>query len=181
MSKEQYLAEFESAPAPDGKAIVMMAKGISDQQWWRDGHSHIGDTELWWKSLAPRGLPAAPARQLPGQRALGKPTVLVTNGSTLLDGEDFTQGCEALHLGKVVGTPTAGWIIYTGGTNLIDGSYLRLPMIRVQTLSGQTMEMHPRPVNVEVVRKPGETESNTDSQLQAAVKVLLGLIAQEKK
>ena len=131
--------------------------------------------------LTPRGLPAAPARQLLGQRALGKPTVLVTNQSTLSDGEDFTQGYEALHLGKVVGTPTAGWIIYTGGTNLIDGSYLRLPMIRVQTMSGQTMELHPRPVNVEVVRKPGETESNTDSQLQAAVKVLLQQIDAKKK
>jgi Tol biopolymer transport system component len=131
--------------------------------------------------LTPRGLPSAPARQLLGQRALGKPTVLVTNQSTLSDGEDFTQGYEALHLGKVVGTPTAGWIIYTGGTNLIDGSYLRLPMIRVQTMSGQTMELHPRPVNVEVVRKPGETEAGTDSQLQAAVKVLLQQIAKEKK
>lgn len=131
--------------------------------------------------LTPRGLPAAPARQLLGQRALGKPTVLVTNSSTLSDGEDFTEGYEALHLGKVVGTPTAGWIIYTGGTQLIDGSYLRLPMIRVQTMSGQTMEMHPRPVNVEVVRKPGETEAGTDSQLEAAVKVLLAQIAKEKK
>lgn len=131
--------------------------------------------------LTPRGLPAAPARQLLGQRALGKPTVLVTNQSTLSDGEDFTQGYEALHLGKVVGTPTAGWIIYTGGTKLIDGSFLRLPMIRVQTMSGQTMELHPRPVNDEVVRKPGETESDTDSQLQAAVKVLLAQIGTRKK
>uniref|UniRef100_A0A7V4XUC3 Tricorn protease homolog n=1 Tax=Acidobacterium capsulatum TaxID=33075 RepID=A0A7V4XUC3_9BACT len=130
--------------------------------------------------LTPRGLPASPARQLLGQRALGKPTVLVTNQSTLSDGEDFTEGYEALHLGKVVGVPTAGWIIYTGGTNLIDGSYLRLPMIEVQTMGGQNMEMHPRPVNVEVVRKPGETEAGTDSQLAAAVKVLLAQIEQGK-
>jgi tricorn protease len=33
VSAESYLAEFESAPAPDGKSIVLMAKGISDQQW----------------------------------------------------------------------------------------------------------------------------------------------------
>jgi Tol biopolymer transport system component len=130
--------------------------------------------------LTPRGLPASPARQLLGQRALGKPTVLVTNQSTLSDGEDFTEGYEALHLGKVVGVPTAGWIIYTGGTNLIDGSYLRLPMIEVQTMAGQNMELHPRPVNVEAVRKPGETEEGTDSQLAAAVKVLLAQIEQGK-
>ena len=126
--------------------------------------------------LTPRGLPGAPARQLLGQRALGKPTVLVTNQNTLSDGEDFTEGYEALHLGQVVGVPTGGWIIYTGGTRLIDGSSLRLPMIRVQDIHGQTMEMHPRPVNVEVVRKPGETEDGTDSQLAAAVKVLLAQI-----
>lgn len=126
--------------------------------------------------LTPRGLPGAPARQLLGQRALGKPTVLVTNQNTLSDGEDFTEGYEALHLGQVVGVPTGGWIIYTGGTQLIDGSLLRLPMIRVQDIHGQTMEMHPRPVNVDVVRKPGETEDGTDSQLEAAVKVLLAQI-----
>jgi tricorn protease len=123
--------------------------------------------------LTPRGLPGAPARQLLGQRALGKPTVLVTNQQTLSDGEDFTEGYEALHLGKVVGVPTGGWIIYTGGTQLIDGSFLRLPMIRVQDINGQTMEMHPRPVSVEAVRRPGETG---DSQLAAAVKVLLAQI-----
>lgn len=55
VSDEAYLAEFESAPSPDGQAVVMMAKGISDLQWWRDGHSHIDDTELWWKSLDPHG------------------------------------------------------------------------------------------------------------------------------
>jgi tricorn protease len=130
--------------------------------------------------LTPRGLPASPARQLLGQRALGKPTVLVTNQSTLSDGEDFTEGYEALHLGKVVGVPTAGWIIYTGGTTLIDGSYLRLPMIEVQTMNGQNMEMHPRPVDVEAVRKPGETREGIDSQLAAAVKVLLAQMDAKK-
>ena len=33
-----------------------------------------------------------PSRQSLGQRALGLPTVLVTNESTLSDGEDFTEG-----------------------------------------------------------------------------------------
>jgi Tol biopolymer transport system component len=123
--------------------------------------------------MTPRGLTASPSRQLLGQRALGKPTVLLTNESTLSDGEDFTEGYRTLHLGKVVGVPTAGWIIYTGGTELIDGSRLRLPRVRVQDLRGQTMEEHPRPVDFDVVRKPGETETGEDSQLQRAVTELL--------
>ncbi len=123
--------------------------------------------------MTPRGLTPSPSRQLLGQRALGKPTILLTNESTLSDGEDFTEGYRSLHLGKVVGVPTAGWIIYTGGTELIDGSRLRLPRVRVQDLRGQTMEEHPRPVDIDVVRKPGETETGEDSQLQLAVTELL--------
>lgn len=51
VSRERYLAEFESAPSPDGKTLALMAKGISHIQWWRDGHSHIDDTELWLKPI----------------------------------------------------------------------------------------------------------------------------------
>lgn len=123
--------------------------------------------------MTSRGYPTVPSRQELGQRALGKPTILLTNESSLSDSEDFTEGYRALHLGKVVGTPTAGWIIYTGGRGLIDGSVVRLPFTRVQDLSGETMEMHPRPVDVEVVRQPGETLDATDSQLERAVTELL--------
>ncbi|HEV2280440.1 MAG TPA: S41 family peptidase [Acidobacteriaceae bacterium] len=123
--------------------------------------------------MTTRGYPTVPSRQELGQRALGKPTVLLTNESSLSDSEDFTEGYRALHLGKVVGTPTAGWIIYTGGRELIDGSVVRLPFTRVQDLNGETMEMHPRPVDVEVTRQPGETLNHTDSQLERAVTELL--------
>ena len=46
--------------------------------------------------------------------------------------------------------------------------------VRIQDLKGQTMERNPRPVDVTVVRQLGETVAGTDSQLDAAVKVLLG-------
>ncbi|MBW4026575.1 MAG: peptidase S41 [Acidobacteria bacterium] len=123
--------------------------------------------------MTPRGLPPVPSRQALGQRALGLPTVLVTNESSLSDSEDFTEGYRTLHLGKVVGVPTAGWIIFTGGTGLLDGSMLRLPSSRIEDTRGQTMEQHPRPVDVEAMREPGETESGKDSQLDRAVSVLL--------
>ncbi|MBO9543183.1 S41 family peptidase [Caulobacter sp.] len=112
-----------------------------------------------------------PSRQNLGQRALGLPTVLVTNESSLSDAEDFTEGYRALGLGKVVGKPTAGWIIFTGGRQLIDGSTVRLPFIRIEDLRGQNMELNPRPVDVDVDRPLGEAG---DAQLDAAVKVLLG-------
>ncbi len=123
--------------------------------------------------MTPRGLSPVPSRQNLGQRALGLPTVLVTNESSLSDAEDFTEGYRSLKLGKVVGEPTAGWIIFTGAQQLIDGSAVRVPGWRIQDLRGQTMEMHPRPVDVEVERPLGETETGSDAQLERAVKELL--------
>ena len=123
--------------------------------------------------MTQRGETAVPSRQALGQRALGLPTVLVTNESSLSDAEDFTEGYRALKLGKVVGEPTAGWIIFTGAQPLIDGSTVRVPGSRIQDLRGQTMEMHPRPVDVEVERPLGETEAGSDAQLELAVKELL--------
>lgn len=124
--------------------------------------------------MTPRDGTTAPSRQSLGQRALGLPTVLVTNESTLSDGEDFTEGYRTLGLGKVVGTPTAGWIIFTGAQRLIDGSSVRVPGYRIRTLADQDMEMHPRPVDIEQLRPLGETESGEDVQLQKAVQTLLG-------
>jgi C-terminal processing protease CtpA/Prc len=124
-------------------------------------------------TMTPRDLPPVPSRQNLGQRALGLPTALVTNESSLSDAEDFTEGYRTLKLGKVVGQPTAGWIIFTGSEPLIDGSSVRVPGWRIQDLRGQTMEMNPRPVDVEVERPLGETEAGTDAQLERAVKELL--------
>ncbi|HKU79080.1 MAG TPA: S41 family peptidase [Rhodanobacteraceae bacterium] len=116
---------------------------------------------------------AQPARSILGQRALERPTVLVTNRVTLSDGEDFSEGYRELGLGKVVGEPTAGWIIYTSNEKLIDGSSMRLPFITITTENGQPMEMHPRPVDVPVARPLGEAYHDKDSDLDAAVGTLL--------
>ena len=127
-----------------------------------------------------RGFPRVPARTQLGQRALERPTVLVTNQHSLSDAEDFTEGYRALGLGKVVGEPTAGWIIYTSNTTLLDGTTLRLPFQRIRDAAGNDMELHPRPVDVEVVRPVGESYSGRDSQLDAAVRVLLQSLGARK-
>jgi Tol biopolymer transport system component/C-terminal processing protease CtpA/Prc len=124
-------------------------------------------------NMTPRGFTMAPSRSVLGQRALELPTILVTNRHTLSDGEDFTEGYRSLHLGKVVGEPTAGWIIYTSGVQLIDGSALRLPFDRITANDGELMEMHPRPVDVPVAKPIGESLIGRDSQLEAAVTELL--------
>ena len=124
-------------------------------------------------NMTDRGWPTGPARRLLGQRALEKPTVLLTNQHSLSDAEDFAEGYRALGLGRIVGEPTAGWIIYTSNVQLIDGSTVRLPSTTITTAQGQPMEMHPRPVDVEVRRALGEDEAGRDSQIERAVAELL--------
>jgi tricorn protease len=124
-------------------------------------------------TMTVRGLSPAPARPQLGQRALERPTILITNQHSLSDAEDFTEGYRALHLGKVVGEPTAGWIIYTSSAQLIDGSTVRIPFIKITAADGSPMEMHPRPVDVPVTRPIGESYTGHDIQIDAAVRELL--------
>ena len=124
-------------------------------------------------TMTSRDFPGVPSRQALGQRALGSPTILITNESSLSDAEDFTEGYRFLKLGKVVGVPTAGWIIYTSNVQLIDGSVVRLPSTRVQGAAGDDMELHPRPVDAMVERPLGETLQGKDAQLETAVSELL--------
>ncbi len=124
-------------------------------------------------TMQPRGGTESPARAQLGQRALELPTVLVTDQHSLSDAEDFTEGYRALGLGKVVGEPTAGWIIFTSNATLGDGTSLRIPFSRIRGADGANMELKPRPVDVEVTRPVGESYTGRDSQLDAAVRVLL--------
>lgn len=124
-------------------------------------------------TMSLRGLTGTPARTVLGQRALNRPTILVTNQHSLSDAEDFAEGYRTLRLGQVVGEPTAGWIIYTWNQALIDGTIFRLPRMKVTANDGTVMERNPRPVDIEVTRPIGETLTSRDSQLDVAVRELL--------
>lgn len=124
-------------------------------------------------TMTPRGRAPAPARTMLGQRALEKPTVLVTNQHSLSDAEDFTEGYRTMGLGKVVGEPTSGWIIFTSNLPLVDGTVIRLPSSRIQGADGGDMELNPRPVDIPVRRPVGESYTSRDAQLDAAVAELL--------
>ena len=124
-------------------------------------------------TMTSRDQAGVPSRQALGQRALGLPTVLLTNESSLSDAEDFTEGYRTLKLGKVVGVPTAGWIIYTGNVPLVDGSVVRVPGTRIQGAAGDDMELHPRPVDITIERPLGESAAGQDAQLEAAAAELL--------
>jgi tricorn protease len=47
VSADGYTNEFFCAPSPDGKTLAFAARGIASGQWWRKGHSHIDESEIW--------------------------------------------------------------------------------------------------------------------------------------
>ena len=124
-------------------------------------------------TMTRRGTEPTPGRPYVGQRSLELPTVLITNRQSVSDAENFTEGYRALGLGKVVGEPTAGGVIFTSEVQLLDGSSFRIPMSKVSARDGSGLEAHPRPVNVEALRPVGEATAGKDSQLDAAVQTLL--------
>ena len=127
-------------------------------------------------TMKERGLWNVPARSNLGQRALERPTILITNQHSLSDAEDLTEGYRSLKIGKTVGEPTAGWIIFTWNTQTFDGTTVRLPRQLILGSDGKDMELNPRPVDVAVTRPIGESLTGKDSQLDAAVRELLNQI-----
>jgi hypothetical protein len=62
---------------------------------------------------------------------------------------------------------------------LVDGSSMRLPGTLITGADGKNMENNPRPVDVQVSRPLGESYTGKDSQLDVAVRELLGDIGKK--
>jgi tricorn protease len=99
--------------------------------------------------------------------------VLVTNESSASNTEMFAEGYRRMGLGKVVGRPTAGAVIWTTQRLLIDGTIIKLPQLMVATPEGEDLEGKGRTVDVDVPLRMGERPGEEDSQLEAAVRTLL--------
>ncbi|RME84102.1 MAG: hypothetical protein D6785_05950 [Planctomycetota bacterium] len=102
------------------------------------------------------------------------PAITLCNEYSFSNAEIFSHAFKTLKRGLLVGKTTYGGVISTGGTRLLDGSYLRLPF-RGWYLhpSGQNMENHGAKPDVVVENPPGEEIAGQDRQLKKAVKLLL--------
>jgi Tol biopolymer transport system component/C-terminal processing protease CtpA/Prc len=112
------------------------------------------------------------ASHMAGNRVLNKPTVLVTNEHSVSNAEIFAESYRQLGLGKIVGKPTAGAVIWTTQRRMLDGSSLRLPRFYVVTPDGEDLEGTGRRVDIEVDQPLGERAAGRDRQLDVAVATL---------
>ncbi|PCJ97597.1 MAG: peptidase S41 [Flavobacteriaceae bacterium] len=69
-----------------------------------------------------------------------KPIIILINEQSLSDAEMTSAGFKALGLGKLIGTETYRWIVFTSGNRLVDGSSYRLPSWGCYTLDGKNLE-----------------------------------------
>jgi tricorn protease len=102
------------------------------------------------------------------------PMVVLQNERSASDAEMFPDGFRALGLGKVIGVPTMGAVIGTGAFGLLDGSQIRTPGSRVETVRGENMENFGVQPDVFVDNTPADFATGHDRQIEKAIEVLRG-------
>ena len=103
----------------------------------------------------------------------GKPVVLLVNEQSLSDAEMTAAGFKALKLGKIIGTETYRWIIFTSGKGLVDGSFYRIPAWGCYTLDGDDLETTGVSPDIYVKNTFMDRLEDKDPQLERAVQELL--------
>jgi tricorn protease len=107
-----------------------------------------------------------------------KPIAVLCNQNSFSNAEIFAHSIKTLGRGKVIGVPTAGGVISTGGASLMDGAFVRVPGRGWYTLDGEDMELHGCVPDIELWPVPGEMPAGQDRQLEAAVKALTADVVQ---
>lgn len=103
-----------------------------------------------------------------------KPSVAICNESSYSNAEIFSHAYKTLDIGTLVGKPTFGAVISTGGKRLIDGSFVRLPFRAWYVkATDQNMEHGPAVPDIIVDNPPGIKAIGSDPQLEKAVQILL--------
>src|SRR5262245_28592450 len=59
VSADRYANEFFSSASPDGRTLALSARGTASGQWWRHGHSHLDEAEIWLRDLSAADTPGA--------------------------------------------------------------------------------------------------------------------------
>jgi tricorn protease len=126
----------------------------------------------------PRGADASirayPQSRLP-LAAWTRPAVALCNEDSYSNAEIFSHAFKSLERGPLVGSPTFGAVISTGGMQTLDGALVRLPGRGWYVAdSGINMENNGAVPDVIVWQPPAEDHAkDRDTQLRRAVEVLL--------
>ena len=101
------------------------------------------------------------------------PINMLCNEKSFSNAEIISHAFKTLKRGTLVGQQTYGGVISTGGTALIDGTFVRLPFRGWFLNDGTDMENNGAIPDITVIQTPEAESRNEDEQLKTAVKDLL--------
>jgi tricorn protease len=102
-----------------------------------------------------------------------RPIVLLINEQTLSDAEMTAAGFKQLKLGKVIGTETYRWLIFTADKTLVDGSKYRLPSWGCYTLDRKNIEWTGVKPDIYIKTTFKDRLEGKDPQLETAIREIL--------
>ncbi len=105
-------------------------------------------------------------------RAWDKPVIVLMNEHSYSNGEMFPDAMRTRGLAKLVGMPTPGYVIWTTGMRLVDGTSARMPQSGVYRLDGTPMENLGEQPDVRVPMSPDDWLNERDPQLEKAIELL---------
>ncbi|MBL8067717.1 MAG: PD40 domain-containing protein [Armatimonadetes bacterium] len=112
--------------------------------------------------------------EIPGPGMMwDKPMVVMAAETSFSNAEMFPQTVKTLGLAKLVGMPTPGYVIYTYGGRLVDGTSIRLPSTGVYRVDGTPLENWGVEPDIKVDIDPDQYFRNEDPQLKRAVEEVL--------
>jgi tricorn protease len=117
------------------------------------------------------------------QQAIAGPKVMLINQRSFSDGEATPMGFRTLDLGRIVGTPTAGGVIWTGSYSLINGGRVRTPSQRAVVYDptkpnnyGINLENYGVPPDVWVQNSLMDEMNGVDRELQGAIDEVMRML-----
>jgi tricorn protease len=117
------------------------------------------------------------------QQAIAGPKVMMINQRSFSDAEATPMGFRTLGLGKLVGTPTAGGVIWTGSYALINGGSVRTPGSLATVYDptkpnnyGQNLENYGVPPDVWVQNSLNDEMKGNDKELTAAIDEVMRML-----
>lgn len=120
-----------------------------------------------------------PAALAPSQ-SWNLPTVVMCAETSFSNAEMFPYAMKARRLASLVGKPTPGYVIWTYGIRLVDGTGARMPTSGVYRLDGSPLEDNGQLPDYDVDITPDEYFAGKDPQIDKSIEVLLGQIKGRK-
>jgi tricorn protease len=119
------------------------------------------------------GAPGYPDRERLVFAPWSKPIAVLCNQNSFSNAEVFSHAIKILKRGQLIGVPTAGGVISTGATGIMDVGTLRLPFRGWYGIGdGQDYELNGAKPDHLLWPKPGDLPRGLDTQLQKAIGVL---------